>query len=102
MSKELETAYVVHPVSAEIKAALRAKGFKIVDAAFAPEDAEIITPYAIHSGLNDELGTDSGDQFSDDQLRQSIEAATGKTPHPKMKRDNLIAHFNKLNAAARY
>jgi hypothetical protein len=46
-----------------------------------------------------ELGTDSGDQFSDEQLRAVIEDATGKAPHPKTGRAKLIAQFNALNAA---
>ena len=32
--------YEPHPVSPERKAELRAQGFKIIDAAFAPEDAK--------------------------------------------------------------
>ncbi len=44
------------------------------------------------------IGTDSGDQFSDEQLRDAIEAVTGKKTHPSMKRENLIAQYNKLNA----
>lgn len=46
------------------------------------------------------LGTDSGDQFSDDQLREIIEEETGKKPHHKVGRDKLIAKFNELNAKA--
>jgi len=44
------------------------------------------------------IGTDSGDQFSDAQLRDSIKAATGKAPGPRTTRENLIAQFNELNA----
>ena len=46
-----------------------------------------------------DLGTDSGDQFSDDQLRAASEAATGKAPHHKTGRETLIARFNEINAA---
>lgn len=45
------------------------------------------------------ISTDSGDQFSDDQLRDAIEAKTGKKPHHKSSRETLIARFNELNAA---
>lgn len=45
-----------------------------------------------------ELGTDSGDQFSDSQLRGAIKEATGKAPAPRMSRDKLIAMFNEINA----
>lgn len=47
-----------------------------------------------------ELGTDSGDQLSDDQLRAAIEAATGEKVHHKTGREKLVARFNELNAAA--
>ena len=40
MSKEKKVIYEQHPVSAERKAELVGKGFKIVDAAFAPEGYE--------------------------------------------------------------
>ncbi len=43
------------------------------------------------------IGTDSGDQFSDDQLRQIIEDATGKAPHHKTGREKLVSMFNDLN-----
>lgn len=46
------------------------------------------------------IGTDSGDQFSDDQLRDAIENATGKRPHPNAKRATLIGKFNELNQAS--
>lgn len=71
----------IHPEEVEN---MRAFGW-IVDEAV-PADAKI------------ELGTDSGDQFSDEQLRAAIETATGKAPHHKTGRDKLIAQFNELNA----
>lgn len=40
MSKEQSVVYEPHPVSAERKAELRAQGYKIVDAQFAPEGYE--------------------------------------------------------------
>lgn len=46
------------------------------------------------------IGTDSGEQLSDDQLRAAIEAATGRATHPQTKRETLIAKFNELNAQA--
>ena len=44
MSKEKKVIYEPHPVSAERKAELVAKGFKIVDAVFAPADALPVDP----------------------------------------------------------
>lgn len=44
------------------------------------------------------LGTDSGDQLSDEQLRAAIEAATGKKPHPNAKRETLVNRYNEINA----
>lgn len=46
------------------------------------------------------IGTDSGDQFSDDQLRAIIKDTTGKAPHHKLGRDKLVEMFNELNAGA--
>ncbi len=46
------------------------------------------------------IGTDCGDQLSDDQLRAAIEASTGRATHPQTKRETLIAKFNELNAQA--
>lgn len=45
-----------------------------------------------------ELGTDSADQFSDDQLRAAIEVATGEKVHHKTGREKLVARFNEINA----
>ncbi|QAZ45948.1 hypothetical protein [Mesorhizobium sp. Pch-S] len=47
-----------------------------------------------------ELGTDSGEEFSDEQLRDAIEAASGQRPHHMTGRAKLIAQFNELNAEA--
>jgi len=55
---------------------------------------------AVHTAPSIDLGTDSGDQFSDDQLRAVIEEATGKAPHHKTGRDKLVATFNELNKDA--
>lgn len=40
MAKVRKIKYEPHPVSAERKAELRAEGFKIVDARFAPKEAK--------------------------------------------------------------
>lgn len=88
-------AYEPHPVSPERKRELNAKGFRIVDAVFAPPGAKALENNDTQEGI----GTDSGDQFSDDQLRAAIETATGKKPHHKLGRDKLIEQFNALNAA---
>lgn len=40
MSKEKKVIYEPHPVSAERKAELVSKGFKIVDAVFAPDEED--------------------------------------------------------------
>lgn len=45
-----------------------------------------------------DLGTDSGDQFSDAQLRDAIKVATGKAPGGRASRETLIAQYNELNA----
>lgn len=107
MTKEQKIAYVVHPVSAKMKQSLRENGMKIVDARFAPEGAKIINPHKKREkaptpqsqATVDGIGTDSGNQFSEEQLRSAIEAATGKAPHPSAKLETLIDKFNELNAA---
>ncbi|MBK3745287.1 hypothetical protein G3A39_39580 [Paraburkholderia aspalathi] len=48
----------------------------------------------------DGIGTDSGEQFSDAQLRQAIAAVTGTTPGNATKRETLIERFNELNLEA--
>lgn len=96
MTKEREIAYEPHPVSPERKAELRKAGYKIIDARFDP-DAK---PAPTSGEAPDGIGTNSGDQFSDDQLRAVIKEATGKAPHHKLGRDKLIEQFNALNAAA--
>lgn len=96
MSKERKVIYEPHPVSAERKAELVAAGYKIIDARFAPkgEGEEVADEDTV------DLGKSSGDQFSDDQLRGAIEAATGQKPHHMLGRAKLIAQFNELNAKA--
>lgn len=96
MTKEREIAYEPHPVSPERKAELRKAGYKIIDARFDPDAKPTPASGEVTAGI----GTDSGDQFSDDQLRAVIKEATGKAPHHKLGRDKLIEQFNALNAAA--
>jgi hypothetical protein len=45
------------------------------------------------------IATDSGEQFSDRQLRDAIKEATGKSPAGRASRETLIEQFNQLNAA---
>lgn len=89
-------AYEPHPVSPERKAQLRAAGYTIVDAVYEPKS--YVTVEEADRYFQSSLGTDSGDQFSDEQLRAIITEATGKAPHPQMGRKKLIAQFNALNA----
>ena len=132
-------AYEPHPVTPERKAELRAAGFKIIDAVFAPKDEEATeagslrddgptvaeyvaagyqavnyppsgygsksTPEEIEAAIAAQagkivLGTASGDQFSDDELRKVITEVTGTAPHHKLGREKLIEQFNALNAEA--
>ncbi len=87
-------AYEPHPVSVERKRELNAKGYQVMDIAFAPEDAKPVESEKI------ELGTDSGEGLSDDQLRAAIETATGQKPHHLLGRAKLVEQFNELNAKA--
>lgn len=94
MTNERKIAYEPHPVSPGRKAELLASGYKIIDARFDPNGHSVSAAVMAANGL----GTDSGDQFSDEQLRAAIEAATGKAPHHKLGREKLIEQFNKINA----
>lgn len=133
-------AYEPHPVLPERKRKLNAKGYRIIDARFAPDDAkpaeemprndgptveqyvaagylatnyppqdyasrstpeEIAAAVAAQAGNGKiDLGTDGGDQISEDELRKIIEQQTGKAPHPAAKYETLVAKFNELNARA--
>ncbi|QIB36873.1 hypothetical protein G3A56_01740 [Rhizobium oryzihabitans] len=96
MTKEREIAYEPHPVSPERKAELRKAGYKIIDARFNPDVKS--APEACNPAAD--IGTDSGEQFSDEQLREIITKETGEAPHPRLGRKKLIEQFNALNAAA--
>lgn len=93
MTNERKIAYEPHPVSPDRKAELRAAGYKIIDARFDPDSKPALATETAANGL----GSESGDQFSDEQLRAAIEAATGKAPHHKLGREKLVEQFNKLN-----
>lgn len=84
MTKDGATADI-HPEEVEN---MRAHGWSAAEANEPPKPAKI------------ELGTDSGDQFSDEQLRAIIEEQTGEAPHHRTGRERLVAQFNELNAKA--
>lgn len=65
----------------------------------APEGIEAAIA-AQEGGGKVDLGTDSGEGLSDDQLRAAIETATGQKPHHLLGRAKLIEQFNALNAEA--
>lgn len=98
--------YEKHPVSKERKAELRAKGYTIIDAAFkhlyggtAKVEKDVIDQDQGEQTKDKvDLGTDSGDQFSDAQLRDIIGEVTGTKPSNAAKRENLIKRFNDINA----
>lgn len=94
--KLTKIAYEPHPVSLERKRELNAKGYKILDARFAPVD--VANPEADDGRID--LGTDSGAGFSDDELRKIIEQETGEKVHHRTGREKLVERFNELNAAA--
>ena len=106
MTKDAKIFYEPHPVTPERKAELRAQGFTILDAAFDPNrgvDAPSVVQDESAQPSTDapfDIGTDSGEQFSDEQLRAIIEQETGSAPHHRMGRAKLIETFNALNAKA--
>lgn len=90
--------YEPHPVSAERKAELKRSGALIIDAKYKPKDYVASSPVVDDAvDVKIDLGTDSGDQFSDAQLRDIIGAVTGTTPSGAAKRENLIKRFNDIN-----
>lgn len=93
----MKIKYEKHPVSAERKKELREAGYKIIDARFAPKDETVDEE---QDGSDMGLGTDSGDQFSNEQLRAAIKDMTGESPAGRTSRENLIKQFNELNAEA--
>lgn len=105
-----KTIYEPHPITAARKAELKASGYRIIDARYKPDDYDDgnITEFIpdtdktiIHGGTGGDkidLGKDSGDQFSDAQLRDIIGEVTGTKPSNAAKRENLIKRFNDINA----
>ncbi|MFP1634093.1 hypothetical protein ACLB6G_20375 [Zhengella sp. ZM62] len=72
------------------------EGFKVIDDPKAPKGRRIVPADAAVAPSG--VGTDSGDQFSDAQLRDAIKEATGKAPGPRTSREKLVEQFNELNA----
>lgn len=104
-----DIVYEPHPVSLERKAELRALRVKIIDARYKPADLDNDLDHlddviddlddgnvGDHDEIN--LGSDSGEQFSDEQLHDAIDQATGERMHHKTGRAKLVATFNELNA----
>lgn len=72
-------AYVTHPTTPAVKAHLNAQGFRVVDAQFAPEGAEIIDSAALEAEL-------SGEPEGSDKLPEgagSEEPAPARAPAQK-------------------
>ena len=83
MKKDSGIWYEPHPVSAERKAELRAEGYRIIDAVFAPDgkpsgdDAvEVIemTKADLHTALTD-MGIDHKPSMSKAELQTMLDAA---------------------------
>lgn len=76
-------------------------GYEIVQDPKAPKGRRIVkTGQAVKGEVKSKagLGSDSGDQFSDAQLRDAIKQETGKAPGPRTSRETLIKTFNEINA----
>jgi hypothetical protein len=69
---ERKIAYEKHPVSPERKAALRAQGYKIIDARFAPAEQEA------EAERSEDAAADQADAMA--SLRVEYERALGKKP----------------------
>jgi hypothetical protein len=55
-------------------------------------------PVEANQDANEPLGTDSGDQLSNEQLRAAIKSVTGESPAGRTSRETLIKTYNELNA----
>lgn len=89
--------YEPMPITRERKQELRAQGYRILDAAFAPIDwrppgAE---PVVETAPIVVETATDGP---SDQELREAIKAATGKYPHWKSNRASLLEQYEATKA----
>lgn len=83
-------AYVKHPVSREQKQAIRAEGFTIVDARFAPKDASIIDPRAKQG--NEQAKGDGDDRpLTVPQIKERLAEKGIDIPAGVTKRDDLLA-----------
>lgn len=82
-------AYVKHPVSREQKQAIRAEGFTIVDARFAPKDALIVDPRSESSDPAKGGGDDK--PLTIPQIKELLTEKGIDIPAGVTKRDDLLA-----------
>lgn len=73
-------AYVVHPVTSDQKKELRQKGFKILDARFAPEGEDTID-------LNPKASKSAGGAMKVDELKSALVEAGVEIPEGAKKGD---------------
>ena len=71
----------------------------IAAASFDPEKHERYDADAAPAVKSDDTIVElkADDQITDEQLREAIESATGKKPHWKTRRENLIEQFHAIN-----
>jgi hypothetical protein len=79
------------------------RGWHIIDRAKYDADPSAYVPFdedgsGTAAPPANDVGNGGGDHLSDEQLRDAIKAATGKSPHHKLGRDKLIEQFDALNA----
>jgi len=107
MSEKLKVWYEPHPVTPERKAELRAKGFRIIDARFAPlnwapaeEDRACYTAHDMADAQAKAFREGAHGDLTDDQLRDAIKVKTGKAPHWKSNRATLLQQYAELSHVA--
>lgn len=88
--------YETHPVTAERKAELRQKGYKILDASFAPDDYEHPEPVKVGT---DTKARGKGGAPSIEELRTTL-TANGVTFDEKAKKPELQKLLDDFNAIA--
>lgn len=94
--------YEPHPVTPERKRELVSRGYRVIDARFAPPGwrGESADDVKAQETVENAPLYEGDDGFEDDDaLRAAIHAATGKAPHWKTKRSTLISQYKALRDA---
>lgn len=82
----MKIAYVKHPVSPELKDKIRAQGYTILDARFAPEGEKVFDT-SEEADAKDTGSAQQDEEYS--KLVAEYEERFGQKPHPKAKAETI-------------